>query len=168
MRLLSRLLVPLSALCFAMACGDDDGGSPSEGGGGEPGNGDEQCEGVYSDWTLSDVEDQTTSGACVNDVAAICGRDLNTEAGDCGKGCFLANMSDNEAIAECTLECVKEREDPDPSDACLACYLQSVDCARVNCLAPCVEDPAGQACVQCRIEAGCTAGFYTCSGLPEP
>lgn len=168
MKLLSRVLVPLTALCFAFGCGDDE--SPGDdGSGGRPGNDDPQCKGVYSSWTRSELEDAVKpDAACSSDAAAVCGRDLNDEAGDCGASCFPANMSDNEALAACTLACVKDRGNPDPSDACLGCYLLSVACVQMNCLAECLPDPAGTPCIECRETKGCTAAFYGCSGLPEP
>ena len=77
-------------------------------------------------------------------------------------------MNDNQALAACTLNCVKDRDDPDPSDACLNCYLASVACVQMNCLPECLPDPAGAPCLECRETKGCTAAFYDCSGLPEP
>lgn len=167
MKLALRGAVALSLLAFALACGDDDEGDPN--GGNEGGGGaDKQCEGVYAAWTQSELEAAVTSGACQGGAEAVCARDLNTEAGICGQTCFGMNMDDPQALATCSLSCLKQGASSNPSDPCLGCYLASVECVRVNCLEPCLANPAGEPCITCRAEEGCTESFYACSGLPEP
>ncbi|HEY8943182.1 MAG TPA: hypothetical protein VIM73_02920, partial [Polyangiaceae bacterium] len=134
---------------------------------GGAGNG-EQCRGIYTGWTASDLEAATTTGACQNDASAVCARDLNTEAAACGQDCFAEHGDDAASLAACALQCLKEGDEADPADACLGCYLASVECVRVECLEDCLGNAASEACITCRAEKGCTQAFYECSGLPAP
>lgn len=156
-------LIPL-----ASACGDDDAdnGDGNVGGSGG-GGGNMQCVGVYADRTAAELAEQTTEGACVDDTRAVCASDIHTQAGTCGVDC--ANQGgDATEQASCTLTCLRNSPNPDPSDACYGCYIASVGCAYVNCFDQCLASPTAPGCVACRADAGCTAGFYTCSGLPIP
>jgi hypothetical protein len=69
---------------------------------------------------------------------------------------------------EGTRMCLRENEELDPfTDECLACFLDSADCARENCLSDCLGGDSAQ-CDACRESAGCTPDYYACSGLPDP
>jgi hypothetical protein len=173
--LLRLRLIPLG-LAFLIApvsCGDDDDDSGGAGTGGSAGSGGtsgaEQCKGVYADKTESEVAVEAGDGACTSaaDLAAVCANDVNTTAASCGLSCF-AQGGDEATQIQCNLSCVTTATDPDPSSACIGCYLESVACARENCLDQCLSDPTAPACIQCRADEGCTGGFYTCSGLPLP
>jgi hypothetical protein len=54
------------------------------------------------------------------------------------------------------------------SEGCTNCFVESVQCTVEFCLAAGCTNPEAQSCVDCRENNGCTSGFYTCSGLPEP
>jgi hypothetical protein len=151
-------LVPL-----ASACGDDD--AEKDDGGGTPTV--QQCVGVYADRTAAELAEQSTEGACADDTQAVCASDIHTRAGNCGVGCATQGGDEAEQ-ASCTLTCLRSSPSPDPSDACYGCYIQSVGCAYVNCFEQCAQNPTAPACIACRADEGCTAGFYTCSGLPFP
>jgi hypothetical protein len=43
-----------------------------------------------------------------------------------------------------------------------------VACARHNCFLECGTMPTSAGCAQCRVDMGCAAPFYACSGLPVP
>lgn len=155
---------------LASACGDDndeneDGNAGGSGGGAGASN--TQCVGVYADRTAAELAEQTTEGACVDDTQAVCASDIHTRAGTCGVGCASQGGGEAEQ-ASCTLACLRNSPNPDPSDACYVCYIESVGCAYTNCFDQCVESPTAPACIACRADEGCTAGFYTCSGLPVP
>lgn len=168
----------LAALIAAPGCGDDDdddtggagtgGGTPGTGGSGGT-NGAAQCEGVYQDKTEAELASEAGDGACTedSDIAAVCANDINTLAASCGLSCF-AQGGDEAAQLACNLTCINGMTNPDPSTECVGCYLASVACARMNCTQQCINDPTAEPCIQCRIDEGCTPGFYTCSGLPVP
>jgi hypothetical protein len=175
MRLIFGTIVSATALVFALACGDDDGdtqtddnGDDGGGRGGGSGNEDPKCKGVYAAWTASELEAAATAGACEDDAAVVCGRDLNFEAGLRGKACFEENPDDSAALAECTLEALKSTGASNPSDACLGCYIASLACVQERCLSDCLADPTAQVCIDCRAREGCTQEFFDCSGLPSP
>ncbi|MFT3923413.1 MAG: hypothetical protein QM778_12835 [Myxococcales bacterium] len=52
-------------------------------------------------------------------------------------------------------------------DACLDCYIASALCARDKCLVECLSGDSVE-CDTCREDQGCTPGYYTCGGLPDP
>jgi hypothetical protein len=126
------------------------------------------CKGIYYAWNASQLEAAAMPGACREDTAEVCGRDLNTEAGKAGQGCFADFSNDPQGLAGCVLEALKSSEDPSPSDACLGCYIASVACVQERCLADCLEDPNSMKCIQCRFDEGCTPEFFACTGLPSP
>jgi hypothetical protein len=69
---------------------------------------------------------------------------------------------------EGTRMCLRDNSDLDPfTDACLACFLDSADCAREQCLTECLGGDS-DTCDACREENGCTPTYYECSGLPNP
>lgn len=171
------LLVPaaLAGLIAITGCGDDDdddsgaagSGGTTGGSGGSGGGG--QCKGVYADKTEAELADEAGDGACTSasDVAAVCANDINTLAASCGLSCFAQGGDEQEQLM-CNMTCITGMTDPDPSSACIGCYLESVACARINCQQQCIADPTSDVCVQCRIDEGCTPGFFECSGLPIP
>src|SRR5690606_3272308 len=69
---------------------------------------------------------------------------------------------------EGTRMCLRQNEELDPyTDACLECYLDSVECAREFCLSECLAGDSPQ-CDSCREENDCTPQFYACAGIPDP
>jgi hypothetical protein len=161
---------------MAVGCGGDDdeengGGAGTTGTGGGAGSGGAgTCKGVYADKTQAELAAEAGDGACTSaaDIAAVCANDINTVAASCGLSCF-AQGGDEAAQLQCNTECVTAATDPDPSVPCMGCYLQSVACVRENCVTQCVSDPTAPACIQCRLDEGCTGAFYNdCSGLPLP
>jgi hypothetical protein len=167
-------MIPLTALALAIACGDDDGDdatdSGDDGSTGGTGGGEQSptCKGIYFQWNASQLEAAATTGACQEDTAEVCGRDLNTEAGKAGQACFADFPNDQQGLAGCVLDALKASEDPSPSDACLGCYIASIACVQERCLAECLGDPNDMKCVQCRFDKECTQEFFACSGLPSP
>ena len=122
------------------------------------------------DRTEAKLKEQTTAtGACADDSAAVCGNDVITQTSMCGQSCFTMYPDNATQRASCTSDCLKGVLTPVPSDACLACYLGSVDCTARFCLAECLSAGAsGPQCISCRLDNNCTATFYACSGLPIP
>ena len=51
------------------------------------------------------------------------------------------------------------------STGCTACCGGYVQCTIQHCLSPCLNDPNGPACVDCRKQS-CDEGFIDCSGVP--
>ena len=175
--LLPVVATAVVSVVMAVGCGGDDdddaggagtGGTGTGGGAGSGGAG--TCKGVYADKTQAQITAEAGDGECTSatDIAAVCANDINTVAASCGLSCF-AQGGDDATQLQCNTDCVTAATDPDPSDACIGCYVQSVACARENCVNQCVSDPTADACIQCRLDAGCTGNFYnSCSGLPLP
>ncbi|HET9954922.1 MAG TPA: hypothetical protein VFQ61_10485 [Polyangiaceae bacterium] len=149
----------LSASIIVVGCGDDDDSNSTP-----PAT---KCKSPYAGATEAQLKAATTSGACQGDTEAICKNDMITLAATCGVSC-VQTSSDALEQAACTQSCMKMNAEPDPSDACLTCYMLSVQCAATNCFAECAADGNTPTCQSCRVEKGCTDAFYTCSGLPEP
>jgi len=187
MRILSTLLiVTTSAVVSLVGCGSDsDGGSANKGGGanggganggsanngGSAGSSLAQCLGINAEFTPAEFLAQTSKGkACASDVGSVCDNDLPVVGGECGKGCL--GMGDDAAQAVCVAGCIQDdlasAKSKPLSEGCMACYTGDIACARTNCLLKCGLDPTSDTCLMCRIENGCVAGFYACSGLPLP
>jgi hypothetical protein len=153
----------LLALSFMLAgaaygCGDDEdddgGGAGSPGTGGSAGSG-------GSGGSSSNVScDPGGGGACTNDddCPKVETGEIRVAAQGCGLGCL-----EDDDPATCAVTCIVM--ETDASAACSACYAGLVKCATDNCLADCSADPAGDACNQCQVEAGCRSDFDACSGL---
>lgn len=163
MNLFFKLTPVLTVLAMTVACGDDE-----EGDGGD-GTGDAECVGTYDGMTQAELEAEISSdGACADDAEAVCTNDVSGITGRFGASCFMTNSDDPEAWLDCTMDGVLGDVDPDPSDACMECYTDAVDCARVNCATICAGAPTSTECQDCRNDAGCTSAFFACSGLPVP
>jgi hypothetical protein len=85
---------------------------------------------------------------------------------DCGTSC-LSQSTDPATLPTCVTECLKKNTTPSLSDGCTGCYVADVGCSVANCLATCAAGSTPD-CAACRVEKGCAAAFYTCSGLPLP
>ncbi len=172
MKGMSTLSSVVFALFLAAACADDDepvnGNMGGKGGVGGVGGGsnDPACKYPYTDLTKSKIKAKTTSGACVDDTDAICGANMVAVTGQCGVACN-SQSTDPLTVAACTKDCIQEAVTPKPSDECTNCYVADVGCSIQNCLTDCAAGPT-DACNACRLEKGCTAAFYGCSGLPVP
>ncbi len=81
-------------------------------------------------------------------------------------------MGDESHPAECVAGCIQDALAESKSEAlsedCMACYTADVECARKKCLTPCGLGPTSAAFATCRVDHGCAAASYECSGLPEP
>ncbi|MFZ5890398.1 MAG: hypothetical protein ACOY0T_04950 [Myxococcota bacterium] len=153
----STLSSVLFALFLAAACGDDDDSTPNT----------VTCKFPYTDRTDVTLKAATsTTGKCYADVATVCGNDMIQVASNCGVSCNAAG-GDTATQLACTQKCIQDNATPKPSDDCTGCYVANVACSIQFCLAQCVGG-ATPACNACRIDSGCTAAFYTCSGLPVP
>lgn len=175
MKGMSTLSSVVFALFLAAACADDDepvggnmGGGAGVGGVGG-GSSDPACKYPYTDLTKSKLKAKTTSGACEADTDALCGANMVAVTGQCGVGCN-AQSTDAATVAKCTKDCIQADEGVKPtlSDDCTNCYVADVGCSIQNCLTDCAAAPTGPACNACRLEKGCAAAFYECSGLPIP
>jgi hypothetical protein len=164
-----------AATVVVVGCGSS-GDDSSPGGGGSGGSGgsasDAQCAGAYSDRKASAFVAATTADkGCTADAATACSNDMTTVTGTCGKTCLVMAASDDDSQATCVAECINENLSTGStpiSDSCLACYTTDVACARHNCFAQCGIAPTSAGCAQCRVDMGCAAPFYACSGLPIP
>lgn len=149
----------------------DDSGSDSGGAAGDGST--SQCVANNAEFTLSEFLAQTQADkACSSesDATSVCQNDMPVIGGTCGKGCL--GMGDDAEQAECVAGCIQDALAKSQSEAlsedCLACYTADVECARKNCLTTCGLAPTSAACATCRVDNGCVAAFYACSGLPEP
>jgi hypothetical protein len=100
------------------------------------------------------------AGACDNpaDAAIIDNPDVDQDAitGECSRSCFTAT-----AFAECVAQCVNEQVGL--SEACSACYGQTAECGKNNCLMDCMggESPECEAC----LDTNCHPSFVECAGV---
>ncbi|HYQ45193.1 MAG TPA: hypothetical protein VER11_24570 [Polyangiaceae bacterium] len=153
-----------AAVLSAIGCGSDSDG------GGDGGNTLTQCLGNNAEFTPEEFLAQTADGkgcSSASDVNTVCSNDMPLVAGTCGKGCL--GMSDEATcVAGCIQDAVTHGNSKPLSNSCLTCYGADVDCARTQCLVPCGLGPTSAECATCRVEKGCAAAFYDCSGLPQP
>jgi hypothetical protein len=157
----------------AFACGsDEDGGSTggasgasgSGGSGGTGGSGGSAGSGGTAGsggGQPNVVCDPTGDGVCENDndCPIVSSGAARAAAQSCGISCLMAGDP-----SQCANDCVVA--DTGLSAECAACYTGIVACSSENCLTECLADPAGAACAQCQVDAGCRAAFDQCSGLP--
>ena len=160
------------------------GGTPGTGGAG--GSGDGACTNdadaaVYDDlrYTNADGVDSTGSDA----ASAIASDCVFAEGGTVGPACdklagvvvvCALTMSCTEqqvqdlidCVGDCTQNTIESITGSRLSDACGACYSESVACSAEKCATSGCSNPTSTPCVQCRCEEGCTPGFDVCSGLP--
>jgi hypothetical protein len=141
--------------------GSSNAGAPNGGTGGEA-----RCLRPYEQHTLQTLKEASNEGACHNDAdfAAVCATDLVTVAATCTLRCRRAKQPDK----PCVDLCIQEVAKPATSNACTVCYREVSTCIGDNCASACLTAPASKTCRNCRIKNGCSQGFMTCSGLPDP
>jgi hypothetical protein len=117
-----------------------------------------------SDASTSDVADAGGEAgpvdACLDapDQSILSNMMAVTQAAqDCGFGCF-ANPEPN-----CNTDCMVMKTGLSP--ACAGCYGDSIHCAAMNCLQPCLAGNDTPDCRACS-DQFCTPAFKKCSGLP--
>ncbi|HEX3854136.1 MAG TPA: hypothetical protein VHW01_24400 [Polyangiaceae bacterium] len=162
MRRFMTLLVAVAAATLSVGgCSSD-----SDGGGGSAGSANGQCKGDYAALTQSELDAKVApKGGCAADVVAICGNNVTTAAEECGADCFMNMAADDATQDKCVSSCIGAALPL--SDSCLACYVTDVGCARDNCKVICGIAPTSADCLTCRVTNGCTAAFFSCSGLPD-
>jgi hypothetical protein len=162
MRRFMTLLVAVAAASLSVGgCSSD-----SDNSGGSAGSSNGQCLGDYAAVTQSELGAKVASKAgCAADVAAICGNDVTTTTEECGADCYMNMAADDATQDKCVSSCVLGSIAL--SDSCLACYVADVGCARDNCKVICGIAPTSASCLSCRVSNGCTAAFFSCSGLPD-
>lgn len=163
MRLAVLFITSIAALLAASGCSSDEKKNTSTDAG-------SMCKGVYADKTLDQLTAGAASGACTSasDLAAVCANDINGTASSCGLSCN-SQPGDAGTKVACTVDCVKGKLAPPPSDSCIGCYADSVACTFQFCLEPCLAGASDPGCIACRVQNGCAGAFYnSCSGLPLP
>ena len=163
--LFTLLTAGATAALWVVGCGSDS----TSGAAGT--NSNSQCVGTYADFTASVFADKTAKGkGCSADAPTVCSNDLTKLVGDCGKNCALTGGADDAAQASCVVACLADKISmPKPlTDACTNCYVDDVACARNSCYGECAFAPTSPVCTKCRIDKGCAASFYGCSGVPVP
>jgi hypothetical protein len=177
-RIISALvLVTTVSIGVAGCSGDDDddssnttagkgnsAGAPTTGNGGEPSvaaGAPSTTSGGAPASSGNVMCDPTESGVCQNptDCPFVVDGTARLTAGTCGKGCLTS------ADENCSRDCILDKLDM--SSDCAKCYADTVACAIMNCLAPCLNDTEAEACKQCQVAKGCRAAFNECSGLPD-
>ncbi len=114
--------------------------------------------------SISDPGGDCSAGACSNaeDSKLLSTPEKKEQVSaisiDCGIGCL-----GEEAVEACAVSCIVE--DAGLSSECSECYASLVGCTKDNCLAECLMDPSGLACLNCQTDAGCTTDFCVCSGI---
>jgi hypothetical protein len=129
------------------------------------------------EYTDADGNDHTGSDAasaiasdCVFGDGDTVGPDcalLATEVVGCAilMACTPAQVA---ALAVCVGDCAQNTIESITgsrlTDACGACYSESVACSAEKCATVC-SNPAATPCIECRCVEGCTPEFDVCSGL---
>ncbi len=163
MRRFLMLLVAVAAATLSVGGCSSDSSSSS---GGSAGSANGQCKGDYAALTQSELDAKVaTKGGCIADVVAICGNDVTTTTEECGADCYMNMAADDATQDKCVSSCVAGSIPL--SDSCLVCYVADVGCARDNCKLICGLQPTSASCLSCRVSNGCTAAFFSCSGLPD-
>ena len=164
----------LMAVLFVTAAGSLSVGACSSDGddsAGAAGTGDSSmCHGDYAALTHSEFNAQLDSaGKCANskDSAIECANDVTTLAEQCGGDCFKNEAPDDKTQDACVTDCLSTSTTSPLSDACTACYIADIGCARDHCLLKCGVEPTSEKCYECRVANGCVAAFFPCSGLPN-
>lgn len=165
MRSFIAVLVAVAAGSLSVgACssGDDSGGAAGAGTG--------MCHGDYAALTETQFNSQLDpAGQCAgkSDSAIECSNDVTTLAEQCGADCYKNEAPDDKTQDACVKDCLSTSTTSPLSDACTACYITDVGCARDHCLVLCGVAPTSEGCYQCRVSNGCVAAFFPCSGLPN-
>lgn len=66
-----------------------------------------------------------------------------------------------------TANCIKNKYAGQLSDACAACFGQTVKCGVENCAEFCTDDAGDPACLSCTFEKGCDDGLNACTGFSQ-
>ncbi len=166
MRSFIAVLVAVAAGSLSVgACSSD-----SAGGGGGAGAGSTMCHGDYAALTETEFDSQLNSaGKCTgaSDSAIECSNDVTTLAEECGADCFKNEAPDDATQDGCVKDCLSTSTTSPLSAACTACYITDVGCARDHCKVLCGVAPTSDGCYDCRVQNGCVAAFFPCSGLPN-
>jgi hypothetical protein len=132
---------------------------------------------VYADLTYVDESGATFTGV---EAASAIGSDciFGTATSDpvlpgCNSealavlACFVSGCPDEtvDALAACVAGCTQDATGL--SDECVACTGDVVACGAAFCTGDCAANTNAPACLQCRLDNGCTCGFQDCSGLPQ-
>jgi hypothetical protein len=164
--------IALGSVLGLVSCGDS---KPKKVDGGDAGGGGDApatCMGTFAFATRAQLgAGAKSAGKCASaaDLDVICSNDVGGRVRALGGACFIQNPTGGEAaLAMCTITALKADTVPDPSDACLGCYLGVTGCTLANCRTECAADPTASMCLQCQIAKGCLPTFYACSGLPTP
>ena len=97
--------------------------------------------------------------ACTNPSDQAIAGDTNatsTAASDCGLMCF------GNADADCNTNCMMMKTGF--SKPCAQCWSDSINCAAMNCIVPCLRGREDPECKTCS-DQFCTPAFHACSGL---
>jgi hypothetical protein len=100
---------------------------------------------------------------CTNDADMVVLEDKTL--GDTAKACGLACVTNDDPGA-CSLECITT--ETNLSEGCSGCLAATIVCTFDKCADECIATLEGAACDACQAEAGCIAGFETCSGITQP
>lgn len=178
-------LVCLSNLCVDPGTGGN-GGTGGDGGTGDActNTGDQA---VYADLDFTDNDGNMKKGS---DAAAAIARDCvfgsrdsvppidpmdpgcDVEAGAV-VGCAIANNCTEEDVSplrtcveDCQKTVIEEITGSTLTDACSACYGDSVACSLALCTRSGCNNATSTSCICCQCGFGCTPNFDVCSGLP--
>src|SRR5262249_16104024 len=97
--------------------------------------------------------------ACLNPADQAAGSDatkVSDAAQTCGAGCF--GMPHKTCAAKCMTRLVGF------SEACAACWGDSINCVTTNCLNECLGGAKDPVCIACSNQH-CTPAFHACSGM---
>jgi hypothetical protein len=76
------------------------------------------------------------------------------------KDCAVHHLGQGPAVASCLNTAY-----PSLSSGCAACFGETVDCGRINCMVPCAADSFSSECLACTRSAGCDDQLVACTGF---
>ncbi len=161
-RIISALMmVTVASIGLAACSGDDDDSADATGGQGNSAGTPATGDGGAPPSSGNVMCDPEENGVCQNpmDCPFVVDGTARITAGTCGKGCLTS------ADENCARDCLLDKLDM--SSSCAQCYVDTVACTVMKCLAECINDPEADECKQCQVDQGCRAAFNECSGLPD-
>lgn len=121
---------------------------------------------IASDCVFGSTDSVPNNPGCADEAGDVLGCALRP--GSCTTEQFDAVVA---ALTSCVVDCqqalIMDLTGSTLTDACNACYGESVACSAALCATSGCSAPTSSSCIECRCREGCTPGFDVCSGLPS-
>ncbi len=129
----------------------------------------DHCGGFYCGVTEGDLARELNTDCTTPQI--LCEPEVTKAGFACTEDVVVSDpFASDEKIQEAIFDClVKKRpEVADTPVVCQACSLPMLRCTIANCVAQCSAGAMSPACDKCRIDSGCSAALYACTGQPSP